>query len=231
MVPSKSSLAFTVVLGLVAVSCGNDTAGDQATSPTTLEVIRAQESSSTSFSSLSDLVSFADYVVVVTITDEEIGDVNWVDTAQTEGDINSTFVFRVDDRLLQHPSATVLPEEFSITSTNYWVNDKGARLAFAPEHGPRFEVGKSYVVGIVDVDGEWYPFNSSAAFLLIDGRIAEVDYDPGDAPIKRIVGMTVEELRTTLGNTPADPYEARYRSLPAPERFSKAQADRMNDRG
>lgn len=218
------------VLCLASACSGSVASEDDASqSTTTQKLIPASGVEVTSFSSLSDLVSFTDYVAVVSVLKETVGEVDWVDVAHTEGSINNSYTFRVDERLSRHPSAPELPATIEVIGAGYWMTDEGERLAFTPEHGPRFEVGKSYIVGLAHFSnsGEWFPFNSGAVFLLENGRVARPGYDPGEVPIEEVVGQTVEEVRATLKATPPDSFEAPYSDLPPVDRFRKAFADRM----
>ncbi|MGH3691784.1 MAG: hypothetical protein ACRDWD_06935 [Acidimicrobiia bacterium] len=174
---------------------------------------------------LTDLVSYADQVSIVSVQDEEALPADPADVERGEGYVGRDATLELQDTIWHREGAPSKGESLRIT-TEGWVLQDGRRLRFANWGAPRLEVGRQYVLPLVRVrsEGVGWTVLSTYAVLPFDGQriTTEGVLEGGPSPIlEEVAGMTPGELAELLARTPPDPLAAKYAHLDPEKRVEK----------
>lgn len=148
-------LLLGLIAGIVATAAGcSSSAGDREA--VSAAPIASGQESFFRFESLTDRVSYADAVAIVNIASEDVLPLE--EPEQTERLVGRSVAVEFEDVLWGNgpPGG-----EATIIGQGWFENvDEGTRRPFVPTEGPRYEVGRRYVVAFV----EW-PYESEAALI------------------------------------------------------------------
>lgn len=162
--------------------------------------------------SLTDWVSYANQVSVVTVLSEAEIEPPPEVRARREGYIGRTVVLRIDDTLWTAPGVSAVQGQISMTVIGWHL--KGARKI---PFGGRLEVGTTYVMPIASIKGQWADASVTApvptAGLLVAGSAKD-----GTAWTRELAGVSLSALSARLAATPPDPVAAQFAHLPGGER-------------
>ncbi len=233
MVMKRSAAALTSVLvGVLAAGCGNNSKGDLLPSP---DPVLVQVNDRYPNTTARDWATYADHVVAVTVVDEQADPVPA--DAESDAILDRTLTLRVDRVLWSRAEP---PPTQKVRSTLTWPalgwelkdGERGSPLAV--EDAPRLEVGEPYVMAIrwepeqcppgdEKIPGSWVGLGAGGALpyhgqILGNGELAGEpvtgeeanaaadpagpDYSFADSMIGKKAGDLVTELKSTQPGKP-----------------------------
>ncbi len=166
-----------------------------------------------------DIVDFSDAVVEISVTTERFaegdpaGDVGLGQTVLRYVSVNVDSVIWGE--------ANLLGTELELQTLGGVATPDGY-LAEVEPGAPSLDVGRSYVVALFVVNGEWSQQTGLTVFPIEDGRLDLSDHALRDS--HPFDGLTVDELRAFLAGITLDPEVEGLRDLPAVERLERVEA-------
>jgi hypothetical protein len=181
-----------------AAACGTDAAIDFALPTETL----------------SDWVSYADQVSVVTVAAEHPMAPHPLQPGEpprSRAWIGRTVDVRVDSTVWRRDGAEPAPGSVTFVTDGWSVDDNGqADRPTAFGEGPRLEVDRTYVMGLVKrSETGWEPFPRSTLPVGADGRL-EPNPCSERATLRGISHLTPDEVGAKLAATPVQPTNPGY---------------------
>lgn len=179
---------------------------------------------------VSDLVSYADAIVVATVVDERDGATD-VDPGDGSRYISRVLTFRVDNRAWSAKGAPQPGPEFELTTFGWNQRKDGSRKPSLRRDVIWYEKGQQYVIplsryedgtiAIPSVDSI-VPTSKSAVFGSGEPWTAS---SPG---LAALAGKTPSELSATLAAAQVDPIASKYLDLNPSSRYRKVLAERSS---
>lgn len=171
---------------------------------------------------LTHWVSYADQLSVVEVVAEER---RWPPPPTSGAPPDEYVGRRVDVRVgespWRRPDAPVAPDRLSFVTDGWSI-----RGGFAPVtigEGPRLEVGRLYLMGLVRYDeGDWGPFPRATLPLGPDGRLVKTCSQ--GPTLTALFGVTVAEAGRILSETAPDPRAIAHADLPPVRRYQTVAA-------
>jgi hypothetical protein len=149
----------TLLVGLT--SCGSDHRTD-ATDSSEEAVLLGSGDDRLPNNTASEVVTFADHVVVAHVVSEEALPVPKEDIDRKEGLILRDVTFEVDQTLWSSPTALPAPKAFDWTAVGWrFKGSVDERSLAGYENAPRFDVGHTYIMALdwaqpdCKADGRW----------------------------------------------------------------------------
>ncbi len=186
-------------------------------------------------SSLTDWVSYASQVSVVTVVgEEELPTHPEIDGERGGGYVGRRVDLHIDETLWTYPGSD--PETGTISFVaNGWIRKEEAMIPFGTPGAARLEVGNTYVVPLVRYEAGW-GWLSAETILPVDPSPVDsalrVNVDPfriHSPTSQRLHGKSFSELTETLDATTPDPVAARFAHLPSVERFDARHREAIPD--
>jgi len=198
----KAAIAGCIVVGAAAVSFIVAEGRDDEPGP--VSVI----SGSDRFYSfgLQDWVSFADAVVVVEVTAEERIPPTSEEERRGESYLTRVVTLAVQETPWSRPDGQRPPEVVEIV-TSGWVLRAGFEVPTRSAGAPRLEVGKTFLLPILQIDGEgWMPL-SPRSMMSVDesGALVPGDEENYTDAVDALRGRTVAGAAELLASTPPHP--------------------------
>jgi hypothetical protein len=210
-------LVLLVTAGLAAVTAACSDGAEYACSDAAVDFSLPTES-------LTDWVSYADQLSVVEVLAEE----RLWPPPPTSGAPPAEYVgrrvdVRVGETAWRRPDAPTAPDRLSFV-TDGWSIRRGHKPVTIGE-GPRLQVGRRYLMGLVRFDeGDWGPFPRATLPLDPDGRLARVCSKR--PTLTALVGLTVAEAGRLLRDTAPDPRTVAHVHQPPVQRYQTVAATR-----
>ena len=177
---------------------------------------------------LTDWVSYADQLSVVTVLAEEQLPADNGTLERGEGYLGRAVTLRVGRTLWRRPGAPEAPGTIRVI-TYGWVLEDGVRHEFAGWGGPRLEVGARYLAPLVRAprDGaEWTPLSVESTLPLDGGTITTAGVVGRPSAIANAMrGAAPERLGAILRRTAPAALAARYSHLAPDERVRAVLRD------
>lgn len=151
------------------------------------------------FESLTDLVSFADHVAVISVEGEQTYEPELSEEVP-EGFVEREVELRVVEDLYAYPGAPDLPTTFQMGTLGSFVRSDGTIVDLVGE-GDRLQVGSRYVVGLRFDEGGDLAAMTSSAVMLLDGDIVAGNDDRAGGRAA-LSGLATAEVRDRLAVTP-----------------------------
>lgn len=145
---ARFGLALTLCAVAVSTACGSEESSSVDDNASTLVLLGSGDDRLPN-NTASEVVSFADHVVVAEVTSEEALPVPQEDIDRGEGLIMRSVTFRVAETIWSAPEAPPQPDSFDWTSLG-WSFKKSVdnRTLAGYENSPRFNVGHTYIVAL-----------------------------------------------------------------------------------
>jgi len=179
---------------------------------------------------LTDWVSYADQVSVITVTAEHVipppADVE----ERGEGYIGREVTARIETTIWRRPGAPEAPAEIRYYAAG-WVLKEGQRRLLATVGGSREAVNQRYLMPLVQVEaGEWGPLSGGSKLRFETDRVASsIMRTNDDTPAgESLAGKTTQEVARLLAETKPDPIAVKYADLPPDERFKAVQNEKTS---
>ena len=175
----------------------------------------------------SDVVSYADHVVLVTAVSEREADHDVQTTRAPPGEptIPRQITFRVEQTLWSRPAAPPPPVELTAVWWGWLVRD-GRRVAFVVRGTPWVVVGAQYVMPIAHDGAAFVPIQPFAVFRFDDGAVA---LEEQDTPLARqLENASRDGVTSVFTNAVPDPLAARYAHLRPRARLAAVMAARLS---
>lgn len=174
----------------------------------------------------SDVVSYADHVVLVTAVAESEVAASGTPTSSpgVEGTAMRTIAFRVDRALWSRPDAPTPPAQ--LTSSWWgWLLHDGKRTPFIVRGAPVVFIGAQYVMPIAYEGSSFSAIQPFAVFRV--GRDG-ITLEEQDTPLARdVAGASLVEVSTVFASAQPDPVAAQYRHLLPRARLGAVLTARM----
>jgi hypothetical protein len=208
--------AVMVVAGLVA-GCGGDSAAD----------INTQRCAGADYilpsRTLQDLVTYADQVAVVTLTDDAVVGHDAPDDELEAGSFREVTI-RIDDVVWEAPARRPVPDEVTFVPDGGWVDGDPDEGPTAGCDQPVLVEGGRYLVGLVEYSAdEWGPMGGP--FTLEVDAEGTVHGVVDDGPLAPYEGESAAAVGAALEEVEPDPRVAGFEDLPGGERFPAARAE------
>lgn len=174
---------------------------------------------------LSDVVSYADQLSVVTVTNEVALP---PPPDNTGGYIARQVTLSIDRTLWNRPEAPAAVGSIPVITWGWLLEDDtnpdSQRIPFGARHAPRLGVGGRYLTPLAQVDGEWTPLGGEA-ILTLDGDVVTSDVVAGSPSglAGSLKGRRVDEVGELVGRTSPHPLAVKYKYL-EPDARSEAVA-------
>lgn len=220
--PKGSALVPSMILValIVAVVAAAVVSRSLDSSESIPEIIYGIDDDSLPSSSLADWVSYTSQVSVVTVVNEtELPVPPGLSGEQGGGYVGRSVDLCIDETLWTYPGVEPLTGTIS-SKVNGWIRKDEVSVPFGSLGAERLEVGKTYVIPLVQYDGGW-GFLSAGTVLPVDS-LKRIAVDPEritNSVSRQLHGKNFVELTQTLESTIPDPVAARYAHLPATERY------------
>jgi hypothetical protein len=181
--------------------------------------------------SLRDWVSYADHVIIYTITDERRMPPDASELETGEGHVLRAITMRVERTIWSAPDAPELPAAIEWTATG-WALHEGQLYVMETDDEPRVAVAQRYLAPVVQVqfdDGpRWWPLTPGSQMPLGDNlKVAAADFSSAINP--HLVGKRPNEIADIVAHQPPNPLAAQYRALRPQQRIdavSRAESAR-----
>ena len=180
---------------------------------------------------LRDWVSFADHVVVFTVSAErEVVTELPEKIAMGEYVIGREATLTIDQRLWSASDAPDLPSTI-VMNVNGWAVKDGQRFAMVAEGAPRLEVGQRYLAPLLLMDdrspAEWWPLTLASMLQLDADRVRPaLPHTPSEAG-RQLAGRVIGNVSEAVNRQPPDPIAQRYQHLRPAERVKKVLPSRV----
>lgn len=178
--------------------------------------------------SLRDWKSYADHVVVYTVTGETEIPASQEDLQRGEGLVGRVISIRIENVVWSAPGAPKLPEPLSMRAPG-WVLREGVKVPVSINGAPRTEVGERFVAPLFrreSADGsEWGPLTAGSQLRLDGGQVAAATPLERSPVRAKLAGMSTAQVREMVASAAADPRAERRRSLRPLARVKAVQAE------
>lgn len=172
----------------------------------------------------SDVVSYADYVAIVTAVSEAVVASAPPDRAAQGESIARRITFRVDRMLWSRRDASAPPKTLVALWWGWLVRD-GKRMPFAVHGTPWVVVGAQYVMPIALDRDSFTPIQPFAVFRLHRGVVM---LEKQDTPLARqLANASFSTVGAAYANAVPHPVALRYRHLPPRVRLAAVLAARV----
>lgn len=234
--PRMATAAFVVVC-VSAFGCATDST--QTIETATGAEVRVSDSlmvvegaSSYFFDSTTDLVSFADFIVLATVLNDSVGAL----PPDGEGLVRRDAEIRVDRVLWAFTEDQVVPEGFELQLEGFWYGDDELH-PMELEDAPRLEVGDQFIGAFFEQVDEIVLVTQSSALVVKDGVVVLTEEQRrapkeavllGGTPRRDLHGQTVDEIAESLERSTPQPENRKYE--PVPPEHRKSRMDRMRER-
>lgn len=224
----KLACAMALSLVLAASACGTDGPGEERLSPSGASSLLLPAATAT------DLVSYGDHVLVVTVTTDREMPLSPEEARRGEGLILREVTLRVDKALWTRPGAQPAPETITSTASGWTVHEGNKRKRLTTQGFPRLEMGNTYLVAVYRAQERGYAPDDWMPFLIFpynDGEIGRGDQSGGrpawlTGELAAAHGKPGAWLADLLRTTAADPISAKYQHLDGAARFRAVAAER-----
>lgn len=226
-------LLSALIAVAAAAGCGDQEAGTSAGAPIAPRTVTIEGANRFPDTGLRDWVSFADHVVVFTVTtDREVMAATAEELEAAEYVIGREATLRIDQRLWSARNAPELPSELTMDIKGWAVRD-GQRMAMVADGEPRLEVGRRYVAPLLLMDdrspAEWWPLTVGSMLELESDEVEPaLPHAPGSA--RQLAGRSIRDVGDMVVREPADPIARRFRQLRPAERVQRVLDERATER-
>lgn len=199
---SAVAIALSFGVGATAFQLVEDSGDDQR------PVFRGEASTLLPGDSVSDWVTYADQVAVVSVHDERQRPMRpWV-KAYGEGTIGRDVTIKIERTLWRRDEAPEPPKSFSLLVTG-WVVVDGKKHDFQVTRGSRIEPNHRYIMPLARFpSGEWYPISPVAVLPYDDERIGNGEHRGGELTTRAAKSQRdrrADDLAKELAKTAPDP--------------------------
>lgn len=203
-------LAMAMVPGMVISSCGQSEPGG----PPQAIAVHGQERFP--LATLSDLVSFAHQISLVTVLDEYRVPAPPGSDPKHEGYVARRVTVRIDHNLWTSPADETVGGTVEIGSIGWADTEEHGLVPFVGQ----LEVGKRYVLALTVIDGQWTNLSPSASMLVEQDRIAaETAVLPYEHPwMDEAAGNPIGTLEAQLNATQPSALAVHFAYLPPDQR-------------
>lgn len=199
----------------------------EASSPAVSNSIWAEAADRLPAQTAADWVTYADHVVVATLTADSETELTAQEVAAGEGLTGRTVSMRVERTLWSRRSAPVLPEIVSWQTTG-WYYKHGKRHQFQIIGAPRIEPGVEYLIALVEIPefAEWSPLSVSDSVMPLSGRRVTLPEHAAMTPMQvAIMEREEDDVTNILKNASVHTEAAPYMHLEPIRRFRFASAE------
>ena len=171
-------------------------------------------------SALTDWVSYASQVSVVTVVNEvELPVPPGLSGERGGGYVGRSVDLRIDETLWTYPGTDPQTGTISFVA-NGWIRKGDVTIPFGTLGAERLEVGNTYVIPLVKYEGGW-GWLGAETMLPVDSaqRVAVDPLRITNSTSQQLHGKSFSELTETLDGTTPDPIAARYSHLSPVERY------------
>lgn len=204
---------------IAAVACGDSTSSGPS-------VAGGNASWKFPHSTLTDWVSYADQVSVLTVLEEEEIPPPPEVIERGEGYIGRRITVRVEETVWARSGAPSVVGEFQTRVLGWTMHDSERRPTVLGGAYPRLEVGDRYLSPLVMSDGEWVTLSSEVVLPLAGDVVASFDVMQGTRAlplVEEMIGKTVDEVASLVAETSPDPLAVQYAELEPVERVEAVQ--------
>lgn len=172
-------------------------------------VSRGEGSNIVPFTTLEDVVSFADHVSVLRIEDERPIDPLPQESPEGAPTVGRELTVTVETHLWTRAGSD--RRVTRVFTPAGWVRSDGELTPLAIGDAPRMQVGERYVVALIFYEGRWTLQNTDAV-LPLEGNSIQVS-DTAPPPAAQLAGSTPEGVARQLDQTEPAPLAAEYAEL------------------
>ncbi|WP_331767751.1 hypothetical protein [Embleya sp. NBC_00896] len=179
-----------------------------------------------------DTVSYADHVLVVTVTaerelpaDQEI--------KRGEGMIMREVTLNVDETLWSRPGAAQAAPRSIKSNAAGWVLRKNERTPFATQGDSRLEVGNTYIMAVYRLQERGYAADDWMPFVTLPYNDKQIGHgeQTGGKPrpagvLSKTEGQSAAALSALLTATQPDPISTKYLHLDGAARYRATAAEK-----
>lgn len=170
---------------------------------------------------LTDWVSYAQQMSVVTVVDEARIEPPARVYETNEGYVGRTVTIRIDKTAWRAEETETFPDGTELTYTGWgWFYKNGEYTSSAAQ----LEVGERYLMPIVKGRETYHPLTTDTRLPLHGDRV-DPDIESNNPAVMQVVGKTVAEVGAMLEQTPADPIALKYWHLDPVERVRAVIAE------
>ncbi len=177
--------------------------------------------------SLADWVTYADWIVVATVTSESALDPNAREIAADEGLIARELSVRIDRTVFAGRRPDEPPRPFRFIALG-WAFRDDEQVRIRMQGSAYLTVGRTYLLPIADLGpgSGWGPMDPDGLAEVIDGRLVLDDPDGAlpEGPLADLNGLDLDEIEARLKSTAPIPQSEPFLGLPSRERFAETQA-------
>ena len=175
----------------------------------------------------SDVVSYADHVVLVTaISEREVErEVQRTPSPSVEPTIPRRITFRVEQTLWSRPAAPPPPARLDPVWWG-WLVKEGRRVPLVVQGTPWVVVGAQYVMPIAQDGAAFTPIQPFAVFRFGDGAVALEEQDTLLA--RQLANASRDGVTSVFTRAIPDPMAARYAHLPPRARLAAVMEARSS---
>jgi len=178
--------------------------------------------------SLSDWVSYADAVAVVTVKSERVLPVDNEVADRGEGLVGHVSTVSIDRVVWTRAGAPEPPTSIALASSPYVFND--GKVTDRTAGGViDLEVGHQYLMPMLEFPEGWGYLTSATNLIISDGKIQTTDANKTQPFAADVTGLTPTEVGQVLESTKPDPVAAAHPELDAVKRFHVAQEAARED--
>jgi hypothetical protein len=227
-----------LVAGLIAAvpaaaGCGGESSGTRAAEAPAPRTVTIEGASRFPDAGLRDWASFADHVVIFTVTsDREVATATEEELAVGEYVIGREATLTIDRRLWSAPNAPELPSTITM-DVKGWAVKEGQRYAMVAEGEPRLEVGQRYLAPLLLMDdrspAECWPLTVGSMLQLQSDTVGPA-LTHGQGSARELAGRSIRDVADMVVREPADPVARRFRNLRPAERVEKVLEARAAER-
>ena len=179
---------------------------------------------------VSDLVSYADSVVIATVVDEREG-ASDVDPGDGSRYISRVLTFRVDDRVWQAQGAPQPGADFELTTFGWNQRTGGAKTQSRRSDVIWYEKGQQYVIPLSRYDDGSLAIPSVDSIVPTSKSAVFGSGEPWAASTPGLAALAAKspnELAGVLSKAQPDPVAVKYRDLTPVARYRKVMAERAS---
>ncbi len=175
---------------------------------------------------LSDWVTYADQVAVVSILEETLIDPPADVAERQEGYVERVVEMRVDSTLWTSSDAKARAEGTIDFEAFGWILKGEDIVPIAPGGGTRLEVGKRYVIPLVKIEKGWSSLSPSSIIgVNVDGELVLEERITNPATLALVESSAnADELAAQILATSPDPDAEEFSHLPPEERYNAVAA-------
>jgi hypothetical protein len=226
-------LLSALIAAAPAAGCGGEEAGTSAAAGAAPRTVTIEGANRFPDTGLRDWASFADHVVVFTVTsDREVVTATPEELAAGEYVIGREATLTIDRWLWSAPNAPELPSTIAM-DVKGWAVKGGQRMAMVADGEPRLEVGQRYLAPLLLMDdrspAEWWPL-TVGSMLQLDSDTVRPALPHGQGSARQLAGSSIRDVADVVTREPADPTARRFRHLRPAERVQKVLEARAAER-